>query len=808
MAQELRYVLRALARDRGFAAVVVLSLALGIGANTAIFSMVNGVLLRPLPYPDPERLVGIDQVIPKFAKIYPALPTNLGILAEWRKQLRSFEGIAAAQPSATTLTGSGVPEMLKGARVSANYFPVLGIQPRLGRSFLESEDAAGHDQVAILSDSLWRRRFRGDAGIVGRKILLNGVPHEVVGVMPAGFQVTRLAGFGGYILGSGTEIFRPLGYRNDDLKVTLGNFNYWVAARLRPGVSPARALAELNVVQAALSARIPENPDLHARVVPLADEVVGDSRKGLVLLMAAVGAVLMVLCVNLANLSLARAAGRARDTAIRAALGASRSRLLRHSLAETTVLALAGGAAGVLLARWGLAALVAAAPVDLPRLSEVTLDARVLWFALALSLGTGVLFGILPALRGVALSPYETLKSGSHTTTEGKRGARIRNGLVGLEVGLSVVLLVTAGLLLSSFVRLTGVNKGFDVQRVIAMDVQLGSPRYADAGARSSLYQRVLEKARALPGVQSAAMISALPLKGETWIDVLGTEHDPRPLLERPSTNVRFSSPGYFQTLHITLSEGRDFDESDRGRRVAILSYGLSQKLWPGRSPIGRKVDNGSDSPMEVVGVTPDLRSTSLDHDPVNMMYIPYWQNPQRSGSFLVRTAMDPGGLPKALHETVWSVDGDVPVPEVRTLEQVMDESVAGRRFQMMLVLLFAGAALALAAFGTYGVVSYAVTRRRAEMGIRMALGAGRGTLLKMILRQGMMPVLAGLVAGAAAALAMGRYVASLLFEVSPRDPVAFAAAAVVLVGVSAAACLMPARRATRVNPVEALRFE
>ena len=807
MRNELRQSIRGLAKDRGFTAMVVLSLAVGIGANTAIFSLVNGVLLRPPAYRDPGRLVAAGQIVPKFAKMYPTLPLNLGILMEWRKQAVSFEGFGVMHPTTFNLTGVGDPELLPGAVVSANMFTVLGVEPRLGRSFADGEDPDGHDGVVILADSLWRRRFHADPGIVGRKVLLNGSPREVVGVLPPSFRFPT-----GFQLGPYSavkfEVFKPLGYEPDDLKVRMGDFNYWVIARLRPGISVSTGRAELNVIQAAISQRIPDNLDLHASVQPLQEQMVGDARQGLLLMMAAVGAVLLVLWVNLANLSLVRAAGRARDSAIRTALGASRAQLVRQSLAESMVLAISGGGLGVALAYWGLKALLAAAPIDLPRLDEVHVDLRVLLFALGVSLAAGAILGVLPALRSAAAAPFETLKSGSYTNTEGRGGWHVRNTLVSLEVGLSATLLVTAGLLIASFVRVMAIDKGYDVERVIALNMSLPSTKYPKDAQRADFYRRVLDKATAMPGVQSVALVSALPLEGETWIDIVGTEHDTRPLLERPSTNVRFISPGYFRTLHIALRDGRDFEEQDHQRHVTIISAGLAQRVWPRQNPVGRKLDNGNDTLMEVVGITPDIRSTSLDHQPVNMMYLPYWQRAQRSASLLVRTAMDPHGVAAALRSSIWSVDSEVPVPEVRTLEQVMARSVADRRFQMMLVALFALAALALAAFGTYGVVSYAVARRRAEMGIRMALGAAQSNVLGMVFRQGMMPVVAGLAAGGAAALVIGRYLASLLFEVSPRDPVAYAAAGTVLLAVSALACFIPARRATKVNPIEALRVE
>ena len=807
MRNEFRYAVRALLRDRAFACMVVLSLAVGIGANTAIFSLVDGVLLRPPGYREPDRLVTISQFAPKLLKSYPALPVNIGIYLEWRKQLTSFASLGIARGGDFNMTGSGDPEQLRGAVVSANLFTVLGVEPRLGRNFLDSEDPAGHDRVAILADSLWRRRFASDPGIVGRKILLEGIPYEVVGVLPPSFHFPREEKVGARSLGEWVEIYKPLGYDNDDVTLHMGDFNFSTTARLRSGVSLAKAQAELNVVQAGISVRIPGDLDLHANLVPLTERMVGDVREGLILVMAAVGAVLLVLCVNLANLSLARAAGRARDAAIRMALGASRARLVRHSLAESTMLALAGGGLGVLFAYGCLRALLAAAPLDLPRLHDVQVDARVLLFALGISLVTGLVFGILPALRSATTAPFETLKGGSRSNTEGRGGLRLRNLLVSLEVGLCGTLLVTAGLLIASFVRLMAVDKGFDVERVIAMNVSLLGSKYPKDPQRAAFYRRAIEKAAAIPGVQSASVVSALPLQGETWIDIVGREHDTRPLVELPSTNVRFISPGYFQTLHVALREGSDFQERDRGRQVCIVSASLAARIWGNQNPIGRKLDD-AERLLEVVGVTPDFRSTSLDHDPVNVLYIPYWQRPRLSGSLLVRSSMDPRSLTAALRRAIWDIDAEATVPEVRTLDEVMAQSVAQRRFQMMLVLLFAAAALALAAFGTYGVLSYAVTRRTAEMGIRLALGAEPGDVLGMVLRQGMLPVLVGLAAGGAAALAIGRYLESLLFHVSPRDPVAFGVSGTLLLLVSAAACLIPARRATQVNPIDALRFD
>src|SRR5580658_1105475 len=809
MWNDIRYAFRTLLRERGFASMAVLSLAVGIGANTAIFSVVNGVLLRPLPYRDPERLVAIREVIPKLTNLYPSLPVNFAHYYEWRKRWSAVESVALARSSSPHLTGVGEPEMLDGVRASASVFSVLGVSPQLGRAFLDEEDPDGHDQVAVISDSLWRRRFGADPSIVGRKIMLNGRPHVVVGVLPSGFQFPGQndswirAG-----LGEKAEVFQPLGYSKDDLEEINGDYNYAAIARLRPGMSAQKALAELNVIQADISKRIPdEKMDLRAAMTSLQDDIVGKSRRGLLVLLGAVGAVLLILCVNLANLSLARASGRAREYAIRTALGAGRPQLVRQTLTESLVLALAGGILGIALAAWGVQVLMRAAPLDLPRLSEVSLDGRVLGFALMVSLVTGVAFGILPALRSARAHPQEALKSGSYTTTEGRRGVRLRGVLVGVEAALSAVLLITAGLLMGSFARLMHVDKGFDIERVLAVHVAMPASKYAEEPQQVAFFDRLLEKVRPLPGVLSAGLVSALPLQGESWMDLAAAEGDQRPLFERPMVNVRFVSPDYFKTLRIPFRAGRPFDDSQRGRKVVIVSQGTARRLWPGRSPLGRRLLH-NEHLEEVVGVTADVRSTSLDKDPVMIVYVPYWQRPRLSASLLVRTAMDPRGIAAGMRETIHQVDADVPVPEMQTLQEVMSDSVAQRRFQTMLVMLFAASALALAGFGIYGVVSYSVARRRTEMGIRLALGAGTGGLQRMALWQGIRPVVAGLAVGIAGALAAGRILSSLLFQVSARDPLTIGVVALVLLAVSMVAALAPARRATRVDPMKALRFE
>lgn len=804
----MKYAWRTLWNDRGFAAMAVFSLAIGIGANTAIFSLVNGVLLRPLDFPDPQRLVALSISTPQFRNGEP-LPINVSQLVEWRKRTHSFEGIGAYRNTTMSLTGEGRPELIPGAQVSANFFDVLGVHPRFGRSFLDEEDHYGRHQMVILADSIWRRRFGGDLSVVGRKIILGGAPYIVVGVLPPDFEFPKQPSGSEKRVNGRMEMFRPLAYEPDDIVPHDGDLNYAAIARLRPGVSIQRAGAELRAAEAAVDAQIGAAAwHIVPVIMPLQQKLTGDVRQGLMVLMAAVGAVLLMLSVNLANLSLSRAAGRAREAAIRTALGANRWQLARQSLAETAVLGALGGGLGIVLAFLGFERLLAAAPVDLPRLGDVSIDGRVLVFALGISAITALLFGILPALGSASGgAPYETLKSTSYANAGGPTGLRLRNLLVSLEVGLCAVLLVTAGLFLSSFVRLTTIPRGFDIERVLAVNVALPGTKYAKDSDVTRFYDAVLDQARALPGVESAAISSYLPLQGESWIDVVRTENDARPDSQLPNANLRFISPGYFRTLHIPLRAGRDFELSDRKHFVAIVSQSLARKLWPNGGAVGRKLIDIR-SVHEVVGVVGDARTTRLDQNPVDMLYIPLWQRPQHSSSILVRTAMDPKSIAAALRAVVWSVNSDVPVPAERTLAQNMSESLARRRFQMTLVLLFAAAALALAAFGTYGVVSYAVARRRAEIGIRMALGAGRGRVLRLVLRQGMTPVFAGLAAGALAAVVIGSYVSSLLFEVSPHDPVAFAVTAAVLVAVSALACWIPARRAAGVNPLDAIRYE
>lgn len=804
---EVRQALRALTRQPGFTAVAVLTLGLGIGANTAIFSIVNGVLLRPLVYREPDRLVTIREVLPKISHLYPSIPVSPRHLVEWQRHISSFKGMAATRPITLNLTGRGTPEQIDAALVSANLFSVLGVTPRLGRTFAEGDDHAGQDRVAILSDSLWRRRFQADSNLVGKTITLDGAAHIVVGVLPPSFRFPRpnLLAVGSSAAGR-TEIFKPLAFSEQELRNLMGNFNYAVIARLKPDATREKAVAELNVVEASLAAQVPEKIELRVNVSPLRETVVGGVGRALLVLLGAVGAVLLIVCVNLANLLLARAEHRHRESAIRAALGAGVGRLVRQMLTETALIGALGGVVGIALAAGGLTLLVKSAPIDLPRLDEVQLDGRVLAFAAAISLATGLLFGILPAWRMARTDPQQALRAGSRSATQGTSSARLRNILVAAEVGLSTVLLITAGLLMSSFARMLRVDRGFDAASVVTTAVQLPSTKYKDPEQRARFYERANEALASQAGVLSAALVSALPLQGESWVDMVAPEGDTRPAFEQPTTNVRFVSADYFRAMGVPFRRGRSYQPGDHTRKVMVISERVAEKLWPGQEVLGRRLVWDGE-PHEVIGVVGDVRSDLLKQ-PAPIIYPPYWERGLNKMNLIARAAGDPRSIATAVRAAVWSVDPEIPVPEISTMGQVADASVAQRRFQTMLSAAFAMAALLLASLGIYGVVSYSVARRTSEVGIRMALGAGAADLYGLILRQGMLPVWIGLVVGVGAALAAGRLLNSMLFEVSARDPLTIGTVTALLAMVAAAACWVPARRATRVDPMVALRCD
>jgi len=803
---DLRFAARGLARDRVYATIAFLTLAFGIGATVVIFAIVDGVLLRPMAYREPGRLVMINEIVPELAASYPQLPVNARHFVEWRHRCRSFQQIGIMDGNQLILSGAGEPERLEAVRVSASLLPTLGVQPQLGRSFREEDDQPGHDRVVIISDALWARRFGRDRGVVGRTVTLDGIPFVVVGVLPASFHLPEARQFGGTV--GAVDLMKPIAFRTEDLH-WFGEFNYPVVARLKPGVSREQALAELNVLQADIAIQAGEGAHLKALITDLQEEVTGPSRKPLLILFGAVGVVLLIVCVNLANLTLARSAARARDQAIRSALGASRADLIRSALTETFLLALAGGAAGVAIAWAGLRLVLANAPLDVPRLYDIHLDARVLLFSFGLSLVTAVLFGILPALRVASQDVQRSLSTTSRTSTEGRRGLRTRRLLVAVESALGLVLLVVAGLLGVSFVRVLRVDQGFDAGHVVSARITLPRAGYTEDEQREAYYRRLVAKLQAIPGVTSAAIVSRLPLEGEDWVDAIRKEDDKRPLFELPPANYRFCSPEYFRAMGIPFTAGDGFTEADRHRHLAIISESAARRIWPGMNPVGRTFHraNPDEPPFEIAGVVRDVRVGPTE-DPVNTVYVPYWYRSRLFMTAILRTAMDPRAIMRPLRVAAWSVEPQTAVGDVRALDEVVSDSVAQRRFQVWLTAAFALSALALACLGIYGVVSWSVARRRNEIGIRMALGAGRAAVRRMVVTEGMRPVLAGLVAGVGLALAAGRVMASMLFGVTPHDPLVIAGVSVLLALVAAGACYLPARRATLADPLGALRCE
>ncbi|MBZ5611833.1 MAG: ABC transporter permease [Acidobacteriia bacterium] len=810
---DLRHALRGLARTPGFAAAAIGILALGIAANTAVFSVADAVLFRPLSYDHPEQLVLINEVLPQFSNVYPRLPVNAKHFYEWKARTRSCDDLAIMRDGGVNLTGNeGPPERLGVLRTSPNLLAALRVPLMLGRSFTTEEDRPGNDRVVILTEPLWRRRFHGDPGILNQKILLNGVPNVVIGVLPSSFRFPRPDQLNE--LGGGTlpvELFKPLALDRSQLG-TQGDFNYAVIGRLRAGVSRQQALGELNAVQAALSREFGPGPELRADLAAMQDRIVAGSRRGLVVLLASIGAVLLIVCVNLGNLMLARATARSREMAVRAALGAGSWRIIRQVLTESLVISSAGGVLGMGLAYAAVRALVAWAPVDVPRMDEVHLDFRAVLFAFGVSALAGLLFGLIPAWRASRSEPQDALRTGGRSATEGRHGLRISELLVSAEVALSAALLVAAGLLVGSLMRILAIDQGFHAENVLTVTLNLSSAKYRDEKQLTAFVDRVLAAIQSLPGVRAAGSISALPLQGETWVDLITRDDDHRPAFQRPVANYRSVSPDYFTTLEIPIVRGRAFQPADRDRNVVIVSARTAARIWPHEDAIGKHIRRGNDSEpfSEVVGIAADTRA-DMQGDPPLMVYRSYWKahnSMVANQSVVIRTAQDAGSMAAAVRKAVWAIDSDLPVPEMKTMRQIVTASVAQRRFQTMLLGGFALAALLLAVIGIYGVISYAVNRRRNEIGIRMALGADAGQVSRMVLGQGMRPVAIGLLVGLAAALALGRLLGALLFEIQPGNPVVLASVALVLGAAAALACYIPARRATGVDPATVLRYE
>jgi putative ABC transport system permease protein len=800
--QDVRYAFRMLAKNPGFAAIATLTLALGIGANTAIFSVVNAVLLRPLPYRDPARLVLMNEETKQLPGMSVAYPTYL----DWRNRNRSFERISAVQPAQFTLSGVDRPERLGGWNISADFFATLGVTPLLGRDFSAQDDKPGAPAVAILSNGLWKRRFGSDPSIVGRALTLSGRSVTVIGVLSPDFR---------FYYGD-AELFLPLGANADSMMSRDDHPGIYVVGRLRPGATLGSARADMDTIARRLEQQHPEtNTGCRVAVKSLAEDVVSILRPVLLVLAAAVGFVLLIACANVANLLLARASTREKEIAIRRALGASRMRVLRQVLTESAFLSLAGGALGLILAAWLTDVLLALVPASLPRMDEVRLDGAVLGFTLVLSLLTGLVFGVAPAWQASRSDVLEPLKEATRGSTAGRGQQRFRSILVVSEVALALVLLAGAGLMARSFLRLQQVDPGFRPDHLLSAQLVLPRTKYPDAAHIVNFSEELVAHVATLPGVVSAGLVNPLPLTQEGWQTDFWVDGRPVPARgEAPNSDYHVVSGDYFKAMGIPLLHGRPFDDSDRkdSPPVVLVNETLARRYWPDQDAVGRRMRTGSLADpgpwLTVVGVVGDIKQYGLDQDQKTQYYRPQRQLPLLQMSLVVRTAGDPEAMTASLRQAVESVDADQPIYNIRTMEGWLSDTTAPRRLSLLLLGAFAATALLLAAVGIYGVLAYSVTQRTHEIGIRMALGARRSDVLIMVFRQGLRLVLVGAALGVAAAVALTRLMSSLLFGVSPTDPPTLGLVCLVLVGTALLACLVPARRASGVDPMIALRCE
>ena len=717
---DLHDVLRGLRRDRLYVATVIGTLALTLGASTAVFSIVNGVLLKPLAYHESQRLVSIREVVRETSARYPSLPANAHHFEEWRNHAASFASMAELDFRMTNLTGAGEPVQLPIVRAAGTLFDLLEISVIAGRSLTRDDEQPGRPPVVVISQRLWHERLGGDPNVVGRSVTLGGSPYTIVGVLPRGFQLFAFDPLGGAAsLTARVDAIVPL--RPNFQRIGwMGTFNYPVVARLRPGVTLDQARAELEVLQQAVAGiaqrETHEAVALGGTITPLEESIVGRARLGLLLLLGAIAAVVLIACSNLANLSLTRTVGRLRDAAVRTALGASRERLVRHVVLEQLLLATIGGALGLLVAWEAINLFVRTAPLDLPRVSDVSIDVRVIAFAGAMAVVAGLVVALLPAWRVAARDVQAALRAGGHGATD-RGGHRVRATLLGMQVALSVTLLVVTALLVSSFVRLLRIDPGFSPEGVVAVEIAPLASRYPDTPQRSALYDRILERVHRLPGVTSVAWTSLLPLSGETWVDLISREGDTRPVFQKPSANYRFIAPDYFRTLSMPILRGRSIAETDRSSATipAVISQRAASTIWPGENAIGRTFLRGDpDQPrkFEVVGIVADGRATALDTPSPLMVYVPYWFNNEGKSVLIVRIAGNESLAIGEVRRAVKEVDPEIAIADAEPLVHVMDKALEGRRYQMWLFVTFGFVALVIATTGVYATTAYSVSRR------------------------------------------------------------------------------------------------
>ncbi len=807
--QDLRYGARMLAKNPGFTAVAVLTLALGIGANTAIFSVVNAILLRPLPYPNANRLTFVSEDSDQVHEMSIAYPNYL----DWRQQNHVFDELAVFQLASFNLAGGERPERLPGQSVSGNFFAALGVKALLGRTFRKDEDSPGAQPVAMVSYSLWHRTFGGNRELIGQSITLSGTSYTVIGILPAGFKFYTQV-----------DIFVPIGRdpKGHELEDRGEHPGIYGVGLLKPGVTLVQARTELSTIARRLEQEYPKtNTGNRILVNSLREELVQEVRPAALVLLGAVGLVLLIACVNVANLLLAWAAAREKEFAIRRALGAKRIRVVRQLLTESILLAIVGGVLGLLLGIWWMDGLVSLIPQDLRQFADIRLDRWVLTFTALLSCVTGIIFGLVPAVQGTRSSGlFEELKEGTGRASSSLRHHRARHLLVISEVALALTLLITAGLTIRSFYHVLQVNPGFQPAGLLTMQISLPESKYPKPPQAATFYHELLERIRALPGVVSAGAVTPLPLTGEGWQMDFYTEGQPIPQPGQfPNSDYHSVSPDYFQTMNIPLLRGRTFSDADNDTtpRVGIVSQSFARRYWPGEDPLGRrfhmgwpdlKQDEKNDPWVTVVGLAGDTKQYGLDAATKTEFYLPFLQRPMHFMTLVVRTQGNPLALTEAVWSAVSSTDPDQPVYNIRAMDQLLEESVAQRRVTLILLGSFAGLALLLAAIGIYGVMTYNIAQRTHEIGIRMALGAQTGDVLRLVVGQGVRMALLGVAIGLAVAAGLSHLLSSLLFGVSARDPLTFAAVAVALTGVAFAASYIPARRATAVDPMVALRYE
>jgi putative ABC transport system permease protein len=803
----IRQTVRSLLKSPGFTAASIVALALGIGANAAIFSLVNTVLLRPLPYKDPSRLVMLWERVPVGGG---GNDVSAADFQDWRDRSRSFEQISAVLGSSFNLTEGDHPERVSGLRVTASFFTTLGVMPALGGVFGSEEEQPGAARSVVLSDTLWRRRFGGNRRLIGQTIHLDQQAYTVAGVMPPGFE----------FFGLENELWAALPLEPSR---TLRNYyNLEALARLKPGVTIQQARAEMDAIARQLAIDYPKtNQGWGAAVAPLQDELTGSTRLPLLVLLGAVAFVLLIACANVANLLLARAVGRQKEFAIRAALGAGRLDIIRRLLSESLLLAAAGGLFGILLAHWSIAALIALNPAGIPRLHEVAIDWNVLLFAVFVSLITGILFGLAPAAQVSKLDLNEALKEGGRGASEGRRGGRTRSLLVVAEMALAVVLLIGATLMIRTFVALENASTGFPTENLLTMNVMMPEQQYSNEQQIAADFQRVLERIQSIPGVLSAASVTNLPVGGWNQGRAFTIEgRAPRSPGEIQGAGYLSANPGYFHTIGLTLRRGREFTMQDRlgAPDVVIISESMARRFWPDENPIGKRIicasvqfgkrGLGSPVPREIVGVVGDVQHVGRDPETSVEMYVPQLQNTIPFTYFVVRTSSDAARFAPAVTHGVNEVLKESPVSGVKTIEDRLAESFSRPRFQMLLLGVFGGLALLLATLGIYGVMAYSVTQRTNEIGIRMALGADARQVLALVLRHALKLALIGVALGLAGALASTRLMATLLYGVAPTDAITFAGVSILLVAVAALASFVPAWRAAQTDPASTLRSQ